>query len=221
MSSSTRPTDVISAVLESGAIAVLRLQQHEHVVAIGERLVAAGLPVMEVTFDHPDAPDALAALSERLPAAAVLGGGTIRNVDQVAQCKAAGGRFCVSPHTDADLIRECLEQGLEPIPGAQTPTEVAAAVDAGARLVKLFPAGPLGVGYLRALRGPFRHVQFVPTGGIRHGEVGEWLAAGAVAVGLGSDLVPAEPAEADFDDIGHRAEAVASLVARHRGAGPG
>lgn len=216
MSQSSRPTNVIDQVLEAGAIAVLRLQQHEHVVAVGERLVAAGLPVMEVTFDHPEAPESLAALNERLPSAAVVGGGTILNPDQVAQCKAAGGRFCVSPNTDPLVIRACLDQGMEPIPGAQTPTEVAVAVEAGATLVKLFPAGPLGVGYLRALRGPFRHVHFVPTGGIRHGEVGEWLAAGAAAVGLGSDLVPAEPSEAGLGDIAHRADIVARQVAQHR-----
>jgi len=216
---SARSTEITTQVIESGAIAVLRLRQHDHAVAVGQRLVAAGIAVLEVTFDHPDAEDTLAALGEQLPATTVLGAGTVRQVGQVARCKAAGGRFCVSPHTDPAIVRACFEHGLEPIPGIQTPTEVASAVGAGATLLKLFPAGPLGTGHLRALRGPFPDVGFVPTGGIRHDEVGAWLTAGAVAVGLGSDLVPAEPDESDLDDIARRATAVADQVARHRGRG--
>lgn len=208
--------DVVAQVREAGAIAILRLREHRQAAVIGSRLLDAGLPVMEITFDHPDAPEALGSMVEQLPDSAVLGAGTIRRVEQVAQCKEAGGRFCVSPHTDPALIRACLEQGLEPIPGAYTATEVAAAVDAGARLVKLFPAGPVGINYLRAMLGPFRDVLFVPTGGIRHNEVATWLSAGAVAVGLGSDLVPGMPDESDIDEIAQRARAVASEIAGER-----
>jgi Entner-Doudoroff aldolase len=117
----------------------------------------------------------------------------------------AGARFVVSPNTDPRVIGAALDAGLDPIPGALTATEVASAIGAGAALVKLFPAGPLGTAYLRALRGPFGDVDFVPTGGIAHDAVGEWLAAGAVAVGLGSDLVPARPTDADLAGIQARA----------------
>jgi 2-keto-3-deoxy-6-phosphogluconate aldolase len=99
------------------------------------------------------------------------------------------------------VIGAALDAGLDAVPGALTATEVAAAVEAGAVLVKLFPAGPFGTAYLRALRGPFGQVDFVPTGGIAHDAVGEWLEAGAVAVGLGSDLVPARPTDADLAGI--------------------
>ncbi len=207
---------VLDVVQRAGAIAILRLRDHAHVVAIGERLLAAGLPVMEVTFDHPEAPRALRAMTDRLPPEALIGAGTVRTTDQVLACREAGGRFCVSPHTDPMLIAACVDAGLEPMPGAQTATEVAGATDAGARLVKLFPAGPLGIGYLRAMRGPFRDVLFIPTGGIRHDEVGTWLEAGAVAVGLGSDLVPAVPGVADLDAIGERAATVARQVSAAR-----
>jgi 2-keto-3-deoxy-6-phosphogluconate aldolase len=87
---------------------------------------------------------------------------------------------------------------------------------AGARLIKLFPAGPLGHGYLRAMLGPFRDVLFVPTGGIRHDEVATWLRAGAVAVGLGSDLVPAVPTEMELDAIAERARTVSKQVTAAR-----
>lgn len=214
--SSQSASGVVSEVQEYGTIAIMRLRQHGLAVEIGRELVGAGLPVLEVTFDHPDAPRALASMVEQLPANAVVGAGTVRRPEQVLECKAAGGRFCVSPHTDPELIRACVDNGLEPIPGACTATEVAAAVDAGARLVKLFPAGPLGVGYLRAMLGPFREVHFVPTGGIRHHEVGPWLVAGAAAVGLGSDLVPGSPKESDAESVAARARVVAQEVAKAR-----
>jgi Entner-Doudoroff aldolase len=205
-------SEVVEAMRRAGAVAILRLREHGHAVAVGQTLLEAGLPVMEVTFDHADAPAALAAMVERLSPGALLGAGTVRTAEQVAGCAEAGGRFCVSPHTDPSLVRACIDAGLEPIPGAHTATEVVAATDAGARLIKLFPAGPLGVGYLRAMLGPFRNALFIPTGGILHDEVGPWLAAGAVAVGLGSDLVPAAPGEGDLDAIARRARTVAGQV---------
>jgi len=209
-------SEVAAAVRRAGAVAILRLREHRRAVAVGEILLDAGLPVVEVTFDHADAPAALRSLVERLSPGALLGAGTVRTPEQVSRCGEAGGRFCVSPHTDPVLIRACIDAGLEPIPGAQTATDVAMATDAGARLIKLFPAGPLGVGYLRAMLGPFREVLFLPTGGIRHDEVGPWLRAGAVAVGLGSDLVPAAPGEAELDAIARRARTVAKQIAETR-----
>ena len=217
MRDSTVPeTEVVAGVRRAGAIAILRLREHTHAVVVGQLLLDAGLPVMEVTFDHPNAPAALRSMADQLPAGALLGAGTIRTTEQISQCKMAGGRFCVSPHTDPGLIRACLDAGLEPIPGAHTATDVQAAIDAGARLVKLFPAGPLGPSYLRAMLGPFRDVLFVPTGGIRHNEIGTWLQAGAVAVGLGSDLVPSAPRETELDTIAQRARHVAQQVAENR-----
>ncbi|MFI0355704.1 bifunctional 4-hydroxy-2-oxoglutarate aldolase/2-dehydro-3-deoxy-phosphogluconate aldolase [Actinomadura sp. 9N407] len=196
-----------------GAIAILRLTDHRHIVAVGTALYEAGLKAMEVTFDHPGAPAALRELRAALPADAMLGAGTIRTREQVQQAASCGARYCVSPHTDTGLIRAVLGAGLEPLPGAATATEVAAAQDAGARLIKLFPAGALGLPYLKALLGPFREVSFIPTGGVRHDAVGEWLAAGAVAVGLGSDLVPAAPGPDDMPGIAERAATVAAQIA--------
>jgi Entner-Doudoroff aldolase len=134
----------------------------------------------------------------------------------VTAAASAGARFCVSPHVDAAVIRATLEAGLEPLPGVGTATELATALDAGARMTKLFPAGPLGHGYMRALLGPFRGAQIVPTGGIRHDEVASWLRAGAAAVGLGSDLVGPTPRAADIDAIHERARVVMAQVAEAR-----
>jgi Entner-Doudoroff aldolase len=206
-------TDGIEA---AGAVAILRLTDHAHAVETGRALYDAGIRAMEVPFDHPDAPRSLRGLRAELPGDALLGAGTIMTAEQVELAAECGARYCVSPHTDPGLVRAVLAAGLAPLPGAATPTDVAAALAAGATLVKLFPAGALGLDYLRALRGPFRKVAFVPTGGVRHDQAGDWLAAGAVAVGLGSDLVPAAPAPEDLPRIADRAALVVAQIAAAR-----
>ena len=208
--------DAVERVRGSGAVAIMRLRDHGLSVEIGQMLAAAGLLVIEVTLDDPGALRALRALADRLPDDVLLGAGTVRRPEQVAEAADAGARFCLSPHCDPAIIEATLAAGLEPVPGAGTATEVARGLDAGARMIKLFPAGPLGIGYLNALHGPFGGTAFLPTGGIRHDEVGAWLAAGATAVGLGSDLVPALPQASDLERIAERAAVVVEQVARAR-----
>jgi Entner-Doudoroff aldolase len=208
---------VADRIRATGAVAILRLRDHGLAVEIGHALAGAGLDVMEITLDDPNALAALRRMAASLGDSVVLGAGTVRTVEAVAAAADAGARFCVSPGLDRAVVQETLAAGLEPLPGAYTATEVGAAVDAGARLVKLFPAGAAGTAYLRALRGPFGDVDFVPTGGIRHDAAGEWIAAGAVAVGLGSDLVAARPTEADVAALAARAATVLEQVRRARG----
>jgi Entner-Doudoroff aldolase len=200
---------VIDRLRRTGVVPILRLQDYGLGVEIAHTLVDAGLDVIEVTLDHADALGTLRAIAAAMPDKALVGAGTVRHADDVRRAADAGARFCISPHTDAAIIAECARHDVESLPGAMTPSEVAAAVDAGARIVKLFPAGPLGVGFLRALLGPFRGVWFVPTGGIRHDGVRPWLHAGALAVGLGSDLVPATPARSELMAIARRAATAA------------
>ena len=209
--------DALARLRDSGAVAIMRLRDHRRRGEIGHALVDAGLTVMEITLDDPAAMGALRSLAEELPSGVLLGAGTVRRPEQVAQAADAGARFCLSPHCDPAIVEATLAAGLEPVPGAASATEVARALDAGARIVKLFPAGPLGVGYMKALLGPFRGTDFLPTGGIRHDGIAEWLDAGAAAVGLGSDLVPSVPEAADLDGIAARARIVAEQVARARG----
>jgi Entner-Doudoroff aldolase len=196
---------------ESRVVAILRLRDHGLAVAVAHALARGGIRVLELTQDDPGALDALRAVAG-LPDL-VVGAGTVLDTETVKAVADAGARFVVSPGTDPRVISATLDAGLDPIPGALTATEVTAALAAGARMVKLFPAGPLGPAYLRALRGPFARVEFVPTGGIAHDAIGEWLDAGAVAVGLGSDLVSARPTDADLEGIAARAR-VAIAAAR-------
>jgi Entner-Doudoroff aldolase len=189
---------------ETGVVAVLRLRDHGLAVEVCDALVRGGIRVLELTQDDPGALAALRAVASSLDGA-VVGAGTVVDAATIPSLADAGARFVVAPNTDPRVIAASLEAGLTPLPGALTATEVATAVAAGASLVKLFPAGPLGPAYLRALRGPFERVSFVPTGGIAHDAVGAWIAAGAVAVGLGADLVGARPTDADLAGIEQRA----------------
>jgi len=208
-----REAEDLDRLRASGAVAIMRMRDHELSIDVAHALAGAGVRAIEVTLDHPEALRALRAVAAALPGEVLLGAGTVRTAEQVRQAADAGARFCLSPHVDPTIVEATLAAGLEPVPGACTPTEVALALSAGARLVKLFPAGPLGTGYLRALLGPFAGVAFLPTGAIRHDAIAPWFEAGAVAVGLGSDLVPGIPVADDLAGIAERARRVMQQVA--------
>jgi 2-dehydro-3-deoxyphosphogluconate aldolase/(4S)-4-hydroxy-2-oxoglutarate aldolase len=178
---------------------------------IGEALVAGGVHVMELTLNEPEA-DALAAIAALARVAddldALVGAGTVLSIEAAARAIEAGARFIVSPHTDAQQIAWCAAQGVPCFPGALSPTEIHAAWSAGASAVKLFPAAAVGTGYLKQVSGPFPDIPLVHTGGVSAENAGDWIAAGGVAVGMGSWLIgDGEPA-----GVSERARRVISAV---------
>jgi Entner-Doudoroff aldolase len=180
----------LERLLHTRLVAILRLDSLGDLARIVDVLVDTGVRGIELALTHPGALDALPALVNQVAGRAEVGAGTVRTVEQLRQVAAAGCSFCVSPHVDAALIAAACERDLVPVPGAFTATEVHTADLAGARLVKLFPAGELGLDVLAALRDPFPDVAFVPTGGITLDLIPRYFAVGAAAVGLGSALVP-------------------------------
>jgi 2-dehydro-3-deoxyphosphogluconate aldolase / (4S)-4-hydroxy-2-oxoglutarate aldolase len=176
--------------LRSGRVlAVLRLgPDSPDPIELADRLAAAGVLAVECTMDSPDALGTVARLREALDSSVIVGAGTVTDVAQLGPLASVGATFVVSPHTDETLIERALSLSIEPIPGVLTPTEVQRAKCAGASIIKLFPAGPMGVGYLRAISAPFRDVDWVPTGGIELTDAAKWLDAGALCVGIGSAL---------------------------------
>jgi 2-dehydro-3-deoxyphosphogluconate aldolase/(4S)-4-hydroxy-2-oxoglutarate aldolase len=185
-------------ILESRAIAIGRRIPAAGAPRIGEALVAGGVRAMELTLNEPEA-DALAAITALARAAddlgALVGAGTVLSIDAARRAVEAGARFIVSPHCDRELVAWCARQGLPCFPGALSPTEILTAWSAGASAVKLFPAVAVGPGYLAQLAGPFPDIPFVPTGGVSAQTAGDWIAAGAVAVGMGGWLIgDGEPA---------------------------
>lgn len=172
------------------AIAVVRARDGEEAVRIAEALHAGGLEAIELTFTTPGVAEALLEIRQLLGDGLLLGAGTITVSGQAEAAAAAGADFLVSPHLDPVVLESMLGTGLLSAPGVLTPSEVAAALRTGAEVVKLFPASTVGVAHLKALLAPFPGLRVIPTGGIDIDAAVEWLAAGAVAVGLGGRLLP-------------------------------
>jgi 2-dehydro-3-deoxyphosphogluconate aldolase/(4S)-4-hydroxy-2-oxoglutarate aldolase len=192
---STGPTAVeageLTKLRASTVVAVLRAPSADAAVQATDALVAGGVTGIEITYSTPDAAAAIREVRRRHGDVVHLGAGTVLDPGQASEAVAAGAEFLVSPGTEARLAAAMLETGVTVLSGALTPSEVMAAVGLGVHVVKLFPASLGGPAYLKALRGPFPEVSFVPTGGVNADNIGEWLAAGAVAVGAGGELCPA------------------------------
>lgn len=213
--------DTVKALRQAGVIAVVRTSTVEQAVAVVKALYAGGVTAAEVTFTVPDADQAIAQLrdlrdSGELPNL-VLGAGTVTSAEQANAAIDAGSAYLVSPHLAMDVIEVAKLRDVAMLPGALTPGEVFAAHQAGADIVKIFPAARMGPSYLKDLRGPYPHIALMPTGGVSAENVHEWLSAGAVAVGVGSELVY-KPAIAagDYGDIQGRAEEFMAALAAAR-----
>ncbi len=176
-------------VLADGVFLCVRLGAGAPLVDACRAAVRGGLSVLEITLTTPGALDAIATLSRER--GVVAGGGTVLTRDDARAVAEAGGRFALSPVFDADVVEESHHLGLLAVPGTSTATEILAAHRSGARLVKVFPAAALGgPAYLRAIRGPLPDIPLVPTNGITADTIRDYVAAGAVAVGVGGDVFP-------------------------------
>jgi 2-dehydro-3-deoxyphosphogluconate aldolase/(4S)-4-hydroxy-2-oxoglutarate aldolase len=181
------PLDPVSAaVVNSGIVAILRAPTADYFAAIAEVLAENGVTAIEVTLTSRGALEALAGLRRQLPASVAVGAGTVLTAADAKAAVDAGAEFLVSPVLDLDLIAA---SDVPFIPGTTTPTEMWAAHQAGAALVKLFPASSLGPDFLRNVRGPLPQINVMTTGGIKIEDIADWLFAGAKAVGLGGPLV--------------------------------
>jgi Entner-Doudoroff aldolase len=189
-------------LLGARLVAIVRLADHRNVVEIVDTLCNAGVEFLEITVERPEGFDSLERVLSEHGERAVIGAGTVLSAVDVRRVAALGAQFIVSPNTDAAVIDAAHGSGLLALPGAFSATEVATATALGARFVKLFPAN-VGVEYLRALRGPFPRVKFVPTGGVSAENAQTWLDSGAVAVAMGSSLVPMS---GDMDGLFDRAQ---------------
>ena len=208
-------TDGVSsqAVLSYGIVPVVVLQELDTAVPVAAALAEGGLPVAEVTFRTVVAADAIARIAAETDV--LVGAGTVVRPEQVDEAVAAGAQFIVTPGLSARVIERCRELDVLVIPGVATATEVIAALDLGLDLLKLFPAEAAGgIALLRALRGPFPDVRFVPTGGISAANAAAYLALPSVAAVGGSWIVTPELIAArDFARITHLAREAASIAA--------
>lgn len=195
-------TDTLKMVAELGLLAVLRAPDPDGARRTIDALVGVGVRGIEVTYSTPDATAVIAAVSEDYGESVVLGAGTVTTAAQASEAAEAGARFLVSPGLDDTVVAAMLATGLATMAGALTPTEVMRATRLGVDVVKVFPGSLGGPSYMRSLRGPFPETPFMPTGGVSTANVGDWFAAGAVAVGVGGELASAtDIRKGDFDAV--------------------
>ena len=180
---------IVRAIEASGVVAVIRLKDPGKLRAVVDALVEGGVRALEVTMTVPGAIELMAALAPILPDGFLMGAGTVVDADTARRAINAGARFVVGPVFRPDVIAACHVLGVPAMPGCFSPTEILAAWEAGADVVKVFPATALGPGYLKDIRGPLPHVKLMPTGGVTVENAGDWIRAGAVAVGAGTALL--------------------------------
>lgn len=179
---------VLERIRQVGVVPVLRAGEEEQALAVAEALIEGGIGVIEVTMTVPNAMEVIRKIAQDFPET-VIGAGTVLDARTALTCIDQGAQFVVSPGTDEGTLEACRRSGIVAIPGALTPTEIVEAWNAGADLIKVFPASAVGgAAYLKSIRAPLPHVRLMPSGGVTLSTVREYLAAGAFALGAGSDL---------------------------------
>ena len=190
----SRHTD-LQRVLDGGIVAIIRASSSEQLVSVARALYDGGIEIIEVTFTTPGVVDVISAVKKDLGSKVLLGAGTVLDPETARVALLAGAEFLVSPCVNIEVIKLAHRYDKLVMPGAYTPTEVLTAWEAGADVIKLFPADIGGAPYLKALKGPLPQVRMMPTGGVNQRTLRDFVKAGACAVGLGSQLVEKEALE--------------------------
>ena len=190
--------EIIKAVHDGRIVAIIRGFAPDVCLNLAEAYFKGGIRLVEVTFNQKapetwkDTAAAIGAIKTRFAGAVHVGAGTVLTEEQLSMCRDAGGEYMITPNVKPALIRSCVEQGLVAMPGALTPSEAVDAWDAGASFVKIFPAGSLGPGYVKAIRAPLSHIPFLAVGGISPDNVADFMRVGCVGAGVGGNLTNKE-----------------------------
>lgn len=210
---------IIEAIKKHKLIAIVRGVESEKCLKVAQALYDGGIRLMEITYNQ-KAPEkweetacAIGALAKAFSGKMYIGAGTVTCPELVELTASHGGQFIISPDVDTDVIRRTRQLGMVSIPGALTPTEVMTAHKAGAHFVKLFPAGVLGTGYLKAVKAPISHIDLLVVGGIDEKNVADYLAVGACGAGIGGNLVNKSWVESgEYEKITQVAKALVAAV---------
>src|SRR5436853_69400 len=204
-------------VLDCGIVAVVRSPDSQQLVEVARALADGGVTVIEITMSVPHALDVLRQVRQALGDRVLLGAGTVLDSETARAVLLAGAEYIVAPTVNLDVIRLCQRYDKLVMPGAFTPTEILTAWEAGADIVKVFPAEVVGPAYFKAVRGPLPQVRMMPTGGVDLNTAAEFLRAGACCLGIGSQLVePKAVAERNFDRIRDLARQYTAIVKQFR-----
>lgn len=204
-------------VLDCGIVAVVRSAESAPLVDVCRALAEGGVDVAEITFTVPDALEVLKAARKALGDRMLLGAGTVLDPETARAAFLAGAEYIVSPTLDTEVIAMARRYGKLVMPGCFTPTEILKAWQAGADIIKVFPAEVVGPAYFKAVRGPLPQVRMMPTGGVDLNTAGAFLEAGACCLGIGSQLIdPKAVAARKFDLISEKAAKYQEIVKAHK-----
>src|SRR5437588_9293320 len=204
-------------VLDCGLVAVVRSRDSQQLVEVVRALADGGVNVVEITMSVPDALDVLKRVRQALGDRVLLGAGTVLDPETARAVLLAGAEYIVAPTVNLDVIRLCQRYDKLVMPGAFTPTEILTAWEAGADIVKVFPAEVVGPAFFKAMRGPLPHIRLMPTGGVDLTTAAAFLQAGACCLGVGSQLVePRAVAEGNFERIRELARKFVTIVQETR-----
>ncbi len=209
---------ITDAIEREGVVAVIRIKEPEKLRAVVDAIAEGGVRALEVTMTVPGAVELIRRLAPTLPEGFVFGAGTVLDADTAARVIDAGAQFVVSPVFRRSVIEACHARGVPAMPGCFSPTEILDAWDGGADIVKVFPATVLGPGFFKDVRGPLPQVKMMPTGGVTLDNAGDWIRAGAVAVGVGTALLDAKAiAAGDYAALRANAERIVANVRAAKG----
>lgn len=209
--------EIVQKISDLGVVAVIRLQDASKLMKVVEAIRQGGVKVIEITMTVPNAVEMIRSTASSVPTDVLVGAGTVTDAKTAEQVISAGAKFVVSPILQLDVIKTCNSTDMACMPGCYTPTEIFTAWNAGADVVKVFPATSLGPNYFKDIAGPFPHIKMMPTGGVTIDNVGEWIAAGAVAVGIGSDLLDKKAIQEErYEVLTERASRMCANVLKAR-----
>lgn len=204
-------------VLDCGIVAVVRSPDSQQLVEVARALADGGVSIIEITMSVPHALEVLRQVRQALGERVLLGAGTVLDAETARAVLLAGAEYIVAPTLNLDVIRLCQRYDKLVMPGAFTPTEILTAWEAGADIVKVFPADVVGPAFFKALRGPLPQVRLMPTGGVDLNTAAAFLKAGACCLGVGGQLVePKAVAERNFDRIRDLARQYVAIVKQAR-----
>lgn len=208
--------DIIEAIGNAGAVAVVRGTDVKQGVSTAEACLRGGIKAIEVTFTLPRADEAIKILTDRYSEdEMIVGAGSVLDAETARIAILAGARFIVSPSFSEATVRLCNRYGVAVIPGVSTPTEAVAAMELGVEVVKLFPGEIHGPKGLKAVKAPFPNLSVMPTGGVSADNAADWLAAGAFALGAGSSVTKGA-SSGDYAAVERDAKAFCDAIKRYR-----
>lgn len=192
---------ILNQLQECGVVAVVRADSEEQAMKIADACIKGGVKGIEITFTVPGAADIIKALTQKYsPEEMIVGAGTVLDAETARTAILAGANYIVSPCLDVATVKMCLRYQIACMPGAMTIKEAVECMEAGADIVKIFPGNLFGPKIIKAIKGPIPQMKMMPTGGVNAENCAEWIKAGAVAVGAGSDLT-AGAKTGDYESI--------------------